>query len=512
MIKFLGVGKNICLFVMLFSMASVAEGLAIKALQIEADTDGTMANGIQYYAPVDFYGVSPYTSPYTGIVYYAWSGAGSASPRVSVKSGHAETVWLRLLAADGPDGNVVSANYCVEANDFLSRYVKYRSSSSSAIRPDPVGYGIKIVNNSWAGSLGNNNTDAIRRLDYMIQREDLVMTNSAVSSSTSPTPIAWASRNGIAVRGTQGFTPTGPAIGKTHADLWGPKIWNADQQKYVDEAASYETPGVAGYAAALINVADQNGWSNGTNGLRHEVVKSVLMTGADKTDFLVDQTPGGDKIWNHNGVNNLSNVNGAGRADYDASLAILNGGPQNMFSVAGTTISSPVRNDTLSAWTYNDSIVADGKQAMLLDLRYDDVHEVTATLAWDVTQLEVGDSYLNTTSNGTKFANLDLELLPVAYHNGAYTLGSSLGLAGLMSNSTDDNVEHLYYHGELDPGYYAFVVSLHGNSVVPWDYGYGFSYEIMADALPTPEPGTLCLLLIAIVSIYGIRRGRLLGR
>ena len=170
------------------------------------------------------------------------------------------------------------------------------------------------------------NLDAVRRIDYMIHRDDLVMVNGAVSPAgtpSEPTPLVWASRNGIAVRGEQPFTPPPPASASATPICGDPRTATGD------DSASYETPGVAGYAAALIRAADNNGWSNGTNGLRHEVVKSILMTGADKTAFATTD-PSGFTSWTNNGVNNLDNVNGAGRVNYNMSLSVLNGGPQTM--------------------------------------------------------------------------------------------------------------------------------------------------------------------------------------
>jgi hypothetical protein len=281
----------------------------------------------------------------------------------------------------------------------------------------------------------------------------------------------------------------GSGIGKTHADLWG-----------TGGAASYQTPDVSGYAAGLIDAADTNGWNNGTNGIRHEVVKSILMTGADKTDFDTLFTS-----WTSNGINNLDNANGAGRADYAASLAVLTSGPQAVASVSGTTVNLPAVTNAMAGWWYESSLGVNSSQALIVDLTSSVLTDLTATLAWDVTQTETGGGqYLDTTDTGVIFPDLDLELLPVSYSGGAYTLGSSLGVPGLMSKSTgldSDNVEHLYFSsGSLNPGLYAFVIS---NNSGP-DWNYGFSYRM--DTTVIPEPGTFLLLVLGVIWACGMRR------
>jgi len=457
---------------LVLSLAAAAS--PVNVLIVEADVDGG-ASGPQY-APLNFAGTTPQTV--SGITYHALSDPGS--PTQTTYSWHAANVRNRLIGADGPN-NPVKDIYCMVADDFLNDYVKTDYPSSSAVSPAVIGNNIKIVNNSWVGSYGDTaiNRDAVRRMDYMIAREDLLIVSGAVSSGAG-TPLAWAVRNGIAVRGSQGFSPShGTNIGKTHADLWGKSGY-----------ASYQTPDVSGYAAGLIDAADTLGYANGQNGMRHEVVKSILMTGADKTAFDSLFTS-----WTSNGINNLDDGDGAGRADYAVSLAVLEGGPQPLASVTGGVVNAPVVTDDLRGWWYESGLGGGGGQALIVDLTSLSLTDLTATLAWDVTQAENG-SFLDTTDAGVIFANLDLELLPVTYSGGVYSLGSSLGIAGLMSKSTGDNVEHLYFTGgALTPGFYAFnITNLSGFS-----WNYGFSYRIDGEeVILIPEPGTMILCLISL--------------
>ena len=465
----------------------------VNVAQVEADADSN-TDGPQY-APVNFAGSTTKTSG--GVTYHALSDPGSDT--TSTYSGHAATVRNRLLAADGANDPIEDI-YCLYAGDFLGTYLYTPSSTSqNATRPETIGNGIKVMNHSYIQGFNttDENKDAIRKLDYMTRREDLVNVTGAMSpnpqNNSHETPLLWANRNGLAVRGTQTFNPThADGIGKTHADLWGPKNGSGN-----DEASSYETPGVAGYAAGLIDLADQNGWDNGTNGLRHEVVKSILMTGTDKTDF----SSNGFTSWTNETANNLDNHNGAGRADYDTSQNVLIAGPQTVAEVSGSTIENPNLTSSLEGWWYEDAIPGADKQALILDLSEQSITELTATLAWDVTQEETTQGpfqILDTTDAGQIFANLDLELLPVIESNGTYTLGDSLGIAGLSSTATEDNLEHLYFtDASLDAGLYAFTIS--NNSDFSWNYGFSYS------AIVIPEP-TALLLLVSAGAICLFRR------
>ena len=331
----------------------------------------------------------------------------------------------------------------------------------------------------------------------MISREDLVMVNGAVVNYNGEVnSLAWSARNGLAVRGTQNFTGI-PSVGKTHADLWGLKSGSADQ------ASSFETPGVAGYAASLISVAASKGWSNGTNGLRHEVVKSVLMTGADTAGTTT--TSGGFNSWKIDTVNNLDAYDGAGRADYSKSLSILTAGTHSMAkasgTVSGSTITSPIVTTATDGWCYT-TINKSSTQALVIHVTDATLTDLTATLAWDVTQSST-DYTIDTTDSGVQFPNLNLELRPVTYSNSKYTLGSSLGYSGLLSNSTDDNVEHLYFTNTLAAGYYAFLINNCGT--VSTSYGFSYSFDTIAQAVP--EPAAISLLLVLALCL-GIHRAR----
>lgn len=463
------------------SLLAVLAGstVTVSAAQMTLQVEATSTSAPDSYAPVNFAGSATLTS--AGVVYHALSTAGSATS--STLSGHASTVRTRLLTASG---TAVSDIYCLTANDFINNNVKPAAASTGATKPNTTtltGNGIKVVNNSWIGGTSSYDLDIRRRLDYMIQVSDVIMVSGAVSTS-SATPLVWYNYNGIAVRGTQAFDGAS-ATGKTHADLWGPETVSG-----ADEEASYTTPGVAGYAAALVQNAKD---SSSTNGQKHLVVKSLLMTGASKTNFST--TSGGFTSWTRNTANNLDTDAGAGRVDYATSKYIQGAGEKAMAAISGSIIASPAVSTTAAGWTYG-TISSLSAQALVF---YSSVpfEELTATLCWDVTVAESGANRINTTAD--VFANLALELRYVSYANGVYTLGSSTGLTGLSSTATNDNVQHLYYTGNLAGGYYAFVTN--GISVPSTTY-YGLSYDFTA----VPEPAAVLLLAWGAVALLRRRR------
>jgi hypothetical protein len=503
----------------LAASASVATA-SVTVLQVEAD--GSTATGIQY-APVEFAGSTVVTVG--DVTYHALS---PVAPD-STYSGHAATVRDRLLAADGA-ANPVTDIYSLTADNLLGNYVNRNPPSTTAVRPTEFGNGIKVVNNSWVGSFGwyATDLDCQRRIDYMVAREDLVWVSGAVTNDSYGSPLVWTARNGIAVRGTQGFDPGNPAylqVGKRHADLWGPKTAAG-----LDDYASFGTPGVAGYAAGLIQEAANRGWSNGTNGLRHEVVKSLLLTGADKTAT----TSNGFLSWSRETVNNLDVQDGAGRADYQKSLAVLTAGEKAEANVSAGSVVAPAVTADTQGWVWGN-VAANGQQAVVVEVSGATLSNLTATLAWDVTQRETvakkkRTPTLDTTDAGVIFANLDLELLPVLFDGSTYTLGDSFGITGLTSNSADDNVEHLYFTETLAAGYYAFVFS--NLSGFAQDYGFAYSFDSAlalsgqelllqsaaavselgglglpsADLTAVPEPGALALLGLGAVGLLRRRR------
>jgi hypothetical protein len=118
-----------------------------------------------------------------------------------------------------------------------------------------------------------------------------------------------------------------------------------------------------------------------------------------------------------------------------------------------------------------------------------ELNEFSALLTWN---REVDTGTLGWLTPTSSLANLDLELRSVT---GTRTLGQVLDL----SQSTVDNVEHLYFDTALTAGRYAL-------SVVSADVGTDFALAWYGETLVIPEPSGFLLLGWGAAWIAGRRR------
>jgi hypothetical protein len=410
----------------------------------ETDT-GDDPNSPTRYAPIDFGGQSQITlgpgqqgGYWNGITFHAEAGT------TTTTSGHAYGVGQLFYGSNSVANPYVTDVYNIPALTFLTDVAQLQS-APSATGPLPGHFdgGAKIIDNAYVAD-ATSNVDMIDRLDFMINRDDVTFV-AAANNAASPgsDEVAWAAFNALAVSGN-GFDPSS-SQGKRHADLGETSL------------ASFNEAAVAGYAAALYGHAQAASQNDALHG---PVIRSLLMAGADKTDY-VRQTS-----------NNLDLDVGAGSANYNTSLAILNGGEKPIDSVNGG-IATGTPSWTTSGWSYG-SIAAGGQSAILF---HSDggLTGLTASLNWNVDQpLNANNANeLDTTANPI-FPNLSLELRPVTYVNGQATIGASYNNTTLASSTANDNVQYLYYTGSLPTGDYAFVIT--GDpSLSP---NVGFSYTL----------------------------------
>jgi hypothetical protein len=462
------------------SMGSMA--LAdVPVHQVEARPDENPTTG---YAPIDFAGATTKagTGAFAGINFSALANTNNTL------SGHAVTVGNNFYGAGTAAHSFITHVYVDEADHFLASVVRTQLAGSSVSAPAPlsIGNGVRVSNNSWVGTFTPDNPnadgDAIRRIDYMIDRDDLVFSATAVAGGTyGNSYLAWAARNSIAVRGDDNvlpFAPTGTSPGKTHADLWGSGTLGGDEGSYV-------TGAVSGYAASLIGTAQAMGSADAQHS---QVIRSLLMTGADKTVASVNNGAWSDQTPNH-----LNIKLGAGKVRYGTSLEILNAGQKSVANVIGSSIASEVATNSTKGWSYGTS-VSGGDQAIVF-YAPGGIDDLTATLNWNVTQPDaLAPGNINTLAAATIFPDLNLELRRVTPNVVGFDILAPLNDPGLQSASTGasaDNIEHLFSTSDLAAGYYAFII--HGDASRTTDYG--FSYSIT----PAPEPGGLITLAMGAV-------------
>ncbi len=472
-----------------FAVPALTLAHAASASVIVHQTEASESGLSVRYAPVNFttgptrvVGAEAIASEvtFTGLTFnamYDWNG---------VYSNHANGVAATYYGSTSVARPYVNTVYTDYVSRFLDDVVKPQySPSTTATKPGSLGNGIQVSYHAWVGTYGavSQDLDAVRRMDYMIDRDNLTMITGAVVNTTGTftnANLAWSCRNAVAVRGSSGSTPFNPAGGqlnRQHVDVWS------------DGLASYSGARVASFAAGIIGVAEERGLVDAT---KNVVVRSMLMTGADKT---VGAT------WARDTVNNLDVDLGAGKADYWRSVGLLDGGRRTLrtatalggetYRVGGATI----ENNALRGWA--SGVVPAGGFTAVIFQTTGAMSRLTATLNWNVT-LQSTETTIDTTDAGVIFADLGLELRPVTFDGTDFILGNRLPDTTLLSNISDnpatlsvnenDNVEHLYSTSSLSAGYWAFLIR--GDAARATEIG--FSYLTIAQpqaVIPLPEPG-----------------------
>ncbi len=432
--------------------ASVFASISVE--QIEAYTDSTAP--YVHYAPVNFGSSSSVTlsageegGGFGGLTFHAVD----TSKEGSCFSDHAYTVGQDMYGSSTVAYPYVTDIYCDAYDSFLNNVVQTQDSIGMGPAPGDFVTGVKVVNASYVLDYGTTppttattDTDALRRMDYMVNKDDVTFVTSAVTSVGDGNTyyLNWSCFNSLAVAGVQSFSPIG-GPGKQHADLYG----GGD--------ASFVTAQASGFAVGLDGHAQA---ASQTDALHSVVTRSLLMAGADKTFYSRDT------------ANNLGTLYGAGEADFGTSLGIMLGGEKSLLNVSsGMITGSPATSQ--QGWTYGNASA--GAQTVILFNSSNAITSLTASLNWNVNSPVTGGQ-INTSNASLQFPNLTLEVRPVTYNSGTgkYVLGANQSNTMLHSAATGDNVQYLYDTTSLPAGNYAFLITGDA-SLTPL---VGFSYTL----------------------------------
>jgi hypothetical protein len=379
-------------------------------------------------------------------------------------SAHANVVGGNLYGPSSIAYNAGTGSAAVnvwEAGDWINNNLNYATTLAPIVETGDV------ANFSWKGTWGSDSADTLstQRFDYSIQRDNYVAVVAVDNGSTNPLPnLLGQNYNAISVGITNGdhshgFT-TIDGTGRVKPDIVAPST-----------LTSYSAPMVTGAAALLLSGANSLGYADAKNS---QVVKSILLAGATKSEF---------SSWSHTHTQPLDSTYGAGELNVERSYNILAGGeekPSSAQLVKGT------------GWDFNHSLTPGNENLYFFDVPLGQtLTELSAVLAWNC-NVTPDAEWGNVT---TTLANLNLSLWTAS----GFTTLTKLD----YSESTVDNVEHIYYHN-LPAGRYALGVSA--------DSG-GADYALAWYAVP--EPGTFLLLatcFAAGVTFFGRRQARMLWR
>lgn len=342
-----------------------------------------------------------------------------------------------------------------ESNDYLFEVLNTSKNPSAPTNgntgPDPdlqqfAGQEFRIQNHSWVGTiidsndnpLNNLNLDALRRFDYVIDNQEIIMPVGVDNGAGSALPNLFAhSYNSIAVGRTDGAHSAEP----TNFTLYG--TGRIKPQLVVPEGTASRATAVTSSAAAMLYESGM-----GTNAVLTEPMRAILLAGATKGEF---------NNWERTATQPLDTTFGAGELNVWNSWRIQNGGEYN--GSAGDP-NSPVGD---FGWDYGE---INSSTTLSYDLEVPDFHtgtELSVLLTWNVnvTDSRSSPSQFHATHS---LANLDLHLYD-----------SSGGLVD-YSQSLVENIEHIYLT-DLAPGTYTLEVSSNSTR----DFGLAWRLSNIAD-------------------------------
>jgi len=446
--------------------ALLANGAGLDVAQVEAFAPGT-----SNYAP------DTTSADFSAKTFTLRSGASGVSP-------HATEVATYFYGAGASAAPGAAPVALFSAESFV--YDLLRTGRS---RRAPGGAGAAVVNNSWIATLTDNatNIDAVRRLDDLVNRDDVLVFNAVSNTATDPFPLLLASSfNGVTVGTLTGSH--GPLTFDAPAARIKPDL-------VVDTGATSDSSALAAGAGALLrSEARARGLPAG-----ELATKAILMAGAQR-----------DATWHRGGLSGRDNATspldlqqGAGQLRVDHSFDILTAGQQT----AGTSVSPT------AGWDY--ARTSRRKRSAVYYLHVDhDLSNWSVFVTWN--RLIAGLNSKGHYSTEPTLADFSLKL----YRNrkgGKRLIGSS--------DSPGDNVESLTLT-DLSPGdyqlilnsdirsYYAMAWYEEGASSSPaltralgaQPGGFSTTTPGAFDAVPMPEPSTLGTLVLGALLCTRRRR------
>lgn len=341
----------------------------------------------------------------------------------------------------------------------------------------PLDLDVKVINNSWVSVTGYGNAqydiETLRRLDWMIDRDDVTVVTAVENGSGTTFPNLLApSYNSIAV----GVASRAHSRGPTSIDSAGPR--SKPDLVVIAGNTSQAAALTSGAAALLRSEAEARSLPVGAL-----AIKSLLMAGANRTSTWKRGATGpqDDKI------KPLDPQLGAGLLRVDRSFDIMVRGEKNIGSVPST------------GWDNSVSTVSKTKPRRYTVRLNSPVSEFAAFLNWNRT-VQDGPGY-----------GIDpiatLSDLDMTFERKYGTTWRVLG----ESRSDFDNVESITL-GSLPVGTYRMTVF--GNAAEDYALAWrsklaepsGAPVPLDGQAYAVPEPGTLSLLMMAALGLLRRRR------
>lgn len=363
-----------------------------------------------------------------------------------VVSGHATRVAVMAFGT-GSAGQGVREVRAWAVADWLGPGLLNTRSSE----PPASDHGVRVFNHSWVSGGRPSDPLVLRRVDYVIDTQDVVMVCGVQNQQGPPPPVLAQAYNVISVGvmdapSSDGLT-TVEGEGRCKPDLVAPR-----------GKTSWASGVVTGCVAALLEAADRivqaDAEGPGQDAARSELIKALLMAGAWRRDN-----------WSPMDGEPLDRAQGAGVVDLDRALVMLQAGP----------VEPGLETKQRYGWSFAQ-IKAGSQQdyRFVVDV---DQGETGIALTWHRRVLGGQAKIVNNETgeerviwNPAQFTpNLDLKLLRET------DAGELEEIA--ISTSQVDNVELLHLKA-LEPGNYTLRVERFADDVKQaWDYALAWRIE-----------------------------------
>jgi hypothetical protein len=350
----------------------------------------------------------------------------SGGPTTS--SSHATSVGKRFYGLDGSIAPGIWFINCFEVNSWVqSGYLNVGQGAGSP--PEDAVGAQKIWNHSWVGTFGdtNNDHDALRRTDWVIERDDVVFAVGVNNGDGGQALLSYG-YNTIAVGRRDGAHAFGDVpepyegAGRMLPHITGPLYTTSDS-----------TPVVAAAIAMLVEMVrtDDNLPEDAE---QPEVLKSILLTAATHQGVEGEE-------WTNNSPESgpergrtmrpLDDIVGAGHLQVDRAHEVMSG---------GRTVPASTVDDAPSAsqhgWSFEP--VSGGQAQWWKFSLPEGVDTLSVVATWN---RDVPSSF-----SAGFVADIDLELFLWVDGDAVPLIGDELafGSGNVASTSEVDNIEHLW--------------------------------------------------------------------
>jgi len=357
---------------------------------------------------------------------------------------------------------------------------------------NPITSSSRVANHSWVGAMETNVGDVLvlKRLDWVVEKNEFIQV-TAMNNGSVNKPLLGNAYNSISVGRTDGNHAQGTLTlnpeynsGRIRPNVVAPK-----------GTTSQATPVVSAAVAILLEQANNAAQgattviANGDviyNGERSEVVKAIVMAGADRKtsntattaqilDYREDALTQTD--------NGLDSRYGAGQLNVYNNYQIMAAGEQDSQQDGGNVLVDQLGYD------YDESF---GSAQRVANYQFDSIEadglQLTASLVWNI---NIAADYESSVFADAILYDLNLSLFDVTEGVGSELLVAS-------SNSHIDNTENLWFFLEQDRDYQLQVTAEGDN--FNWDYGLAWKIA------PVPVSATVWMFITGLGALFGLRK------